>query len=77
MTTKPSGLSKSDASLARNLFGAKPAEMMSPVSANTRSLIARPKALGPVNLWVIPVTSKKASSNDNGSIRGVNSSITL
>ena len=68
MTTRPSGLSKSEANLARNLLGAKPAEIISPVSSNTRSLMARPSALGPLYMVDMPLTSRKASSTDKGSM---------
>ena len=68
MTTRPSGLSKSDANLARNLFGASPAEIIRPVSSNTRSLMALPSAFGPLYMVDIPLTSRKASSIDRGSM---------
>ena len=68
MTTRPSGLSKSEANLARYLLGAKPAEIISPVFSNTRSLMARPSALGPLYMVDMPLTSRKASSIDRGSM---------
>ena len=48
MTVSPSGFWKSEAVLARNLFGATPAEQVRPVSAFTRarmySAAARPES---------------------------------
>ena len=56
--------------MARNLFGATPADAVSPISARKRPLIVRATSrAGPSRRWV-PVTSTKASSTEIGSSNG-------
>ena len=67
----PFGLFQSEAILARNLFGATPAEAVSPV---TLKISVRIRSATSVALGIsckFSVTSRKASSKDNGSIRWV------
>ena len=71
ITSRPSGLEVSDASLARNFVLATPTDTVRPVSARTRvrivAAISRP---GP-NRRRPPDTSRNASSSAIGSTRGV------
>ena len=54
--------------LARNLFGAMPADATRPVFSRISPLMARPMAPS-VGYWVpMPVMSMKASSREMGSI---------
>src|SRR5256885_15406016 len=71
MTKQPSGFFQSDAILARNLFGATPADAVRFVSVriSRRIVSAVSVAVGmPVSSCV---TSKYASSSDSGSTSGV------
>src|SRR4051812_23634856 len=70
MTNRPSGLRQSEAILARNLFGATPAEAVSCSSSRICSRMVRATSVAagrPVLLWV---TSRYASSRDRGSTSG-------
>ena len=69
---RPSGFPRSDAIFARNLFGATPAETVSPVSSRTAALIFRATSSAAPNSRSHPVTSRNASSMESGSTRGVN-----
>ena len=71
ITVRPSGFSRSLASLARNLFGATPTLAVSPVSLLMRSLMSRAILSGGPNSAVEAVTSRKASSTETCSRRGV------
>ena len=71
MTNKPSGLSQSLAILARNLFGATPADTTRPSSAKTRARISRAISVALPACCGESVTSKYASSKDNGSTSDV------
>jgi len=71
ITKSPSGFVQSDASFARNLFGATSAEAVRFNSFRTRSRMVRATivAVGKPVLFV--VTSRYTSSSDNGSIGSV------
>ena len=67
----PSGLFQSLAILARNLFGAMPAEIVMPTTSRTSFRIASAILVAlPLNSSQ-SLTSKKASSSESGSIRSV------
>lgn len=71
MMNSPSSLRQSEAILARNLFGATPAESVSCSSSRICSWIVRATSVAvsrPVLLWV---TSRYASSSDRDSTRSV------
>ena len=72
-STSPSGFSRSEAIFATNLFGATPADAVSPTSSRIRALIRR--AISTPVPWRArePVTSRNASSRDRGSTSGVKS----
>ena len=69
-TTRPSGFSRSEATFARNLFGARPAEAVRRVSSRMRTLIRRTAASGLPKSRSVPVRSTNASSTETGSTRG-------
>ena len=72
ITRKPSGLSRSEASFARNFeLGATPTEATSPVSRRMSRLIARPISIASPNSRSQPATSRNASSSESGSTSGV------
>ncbi len=71
ITVSPSGLCHPDAILARNLFGATPAEAVSPVFARISSLSLRATVMPSVSPHTFSVTSKYASSSESGSTSGV------
>ena len=71
--TKPFGFSKSEASLAKNLFGAMPTDAVRPVFSFILSLIASPALLISSPMAVMPVISRNASSMESGSMQGENS----
>ena len=75
-TAKPRGLSRSEASLARNLLSLSPIDtVIASVSSTRRASVARSWAgHAPWSAWV-PPRSRKASSIDNGSTTGVSRSI--
>ena len=76
ITEKPRGLSKSDATLARNLLCDRPIDPVSPSSSCIR-LVSRASITAggaPCSRWV-PDRSMNASSSDSGSTTGVSSSI--
>lgn len=70
-TNSPSGLFQSDAIFAMNLFGATPADTVTPTVSNTRWRISR--AISVALPWhrSDPLTSRYASSSDSGSTSGV------
>ena len=68
--TSPSGLSRSEATLAMNLLAARPAEAVRPVSRLIRALIARAASGGGPHSVEVPVRSMKASSTETGSTSG-------
>ncbi len=72
MTVSPSGLFKSDASLAKNLLGATPTEAVSPVWAWISALMLFAIVRASPNFLVAPVTSRNASSTETGCTNGVN-----
>ncbi len=69
-TTRPSGLRRSEATLAMNLLAASPAEAVSPVSPRMRRLISRTASGAGPNSDAVPVRSTNASSTETGSTRG-------
>ena len=69
-TTNPSGLRRSEATLATNLFAARPAEAVRPVSARMRALIWRTASAASPKSAVVPVRSTKASSIETCSTSG-------
>src|SRR5881227_653051 len=73
MTVRPSGFFHPDAIFARNLFGATPADAVRPVSCRIRSFNRRATAVPNVSPHAFSVTSRYASSSDNGSTSGVTS----
>jgi hypothetical protein len=64
-------LLRSLAILARNLFGATPTEATKRNRWRISCLIARPISTADPNRAWLPVTSRNASSSDNGSTSGV------
>ena len=74
ITVSPSGLFMSEASLARNLFGATPTEAVRPVSEAMRCLRRMPISVAGPSSRMLPVTSRKASSRLSGSTSGVTES---
>lgn len=73
-TTRPSGFSRSDATFARNLFGATPTEAVSR-SASTMRLLSPAAIAAPASRSrAMPVRSRNASSIEIGSTAGVASS---
>ena len=71
---KPRGLSISDATLARNRFGARPMETVSPVSASIRFCSRMScSAGGPPFSRSVPFRSIQASSSDRVCTSGVSS----
>ena len=74
ITENPRGLSRSEATLARNLFAASPIETVTPVSASMRACnFARVTAGGAPCRRSVPDMSIQASSSDRFWISGVNS----
>ena len=74
-TVRPSGLFMSLASFARNLLPATPTEEDNPTSQRMRRFSSFAMATAsPPHRCNAPLTSKKASSRDNGSTSGVNDS---
>ena len=67
---KPSGFSKSEASLAKNLFGASPTDTVSPSSSLTRFFISLPAFSMDPYRPSVPVISRKASSTLSCSTSG-------
>ena len=76
ITEKPRGLSRSEATLARNLLWDRPIEPVTPSSAFIRRVSRASITAGgaPCRRWV-PERSMNASSSDSGWIAGVSSSI--
>src|SRR5439155_16969050 len=73
ITVSPSGFFQPDAILARNLFGATPADAVSPVSARIRSFSRRATVIPSGSPQAFSVTSRYASSSESGSMSGVTS----
>ena len=73
MTVRPSGFLQPDAILARNLFGATPADAVRPVSSRMRSFSRRATSTPSGSPQAFSVTSRYASSSDSGSTSGVTS----
>ena len=69
----PSGFCQPEASLAKNLFGATPADVVRAVSARMRSLSRRATSVASLLPHAFSVTSSYASSSDKGSTSGVTS----
>ena len=70
-TSRPSGLQRDDASLARNFVGATPTEQVIPCSSAMRARIHSPIQPGRPRRRRAPDTSRNASSSDSGSTSGV------
>ena len=75
-TTTPSGFATWEAILARCLVRATPTEMGRPIWVRTRRRMAAAISAGEPNSWRAPATSRKASSMDTRSTRGVKESRT-
>src|SRR6516225_277662 len=73
MTVRPFGFFQPDAILARNLFGATPADAVKPVSARIRSFSRLATVMPSTSPHAFSVTSRYASSSDSGSTSGVTS----
>ena len=71
MTVSPSGLSQSDAILARNLLGATPADTVRPVSSRIHRLSRLATVVASGSPQLFSVTSRYASSSESGSTSGV------
>ena len=71
MTVRPSGFFHPEAILARNLFGATPADAVRPVADAISCLIRRATVWPSVSPHTFSVTSRYASSSDSGSTSGV------
>ena len=71
MTVSPSGFFQPEAILARNLFGATPAEIVSCVASRTCCLSRRATFTPSGSFQAFSVTSRYASSIDSGSTSGV------
>ena len=71
MTVSPSGFCQPDAILARNLFGATPADAVSPVASLIACLMRRATVIPSASPQAFSVTSRYASSSDSGSTSGV------
>ena len=71
-TRSPSGLHAAEASLATNFRVATPTEQVTPTSRWTVRRIRRAISGGSPKSRIAPATSKKASSSEIGSTRGVN-----
>ena len=72
ITEKPRGLSRSEAILAKTLLGARPTEIVSPVSCSIRACtFARVRAGAPPCRRSEPERSTHASSRLRGCTRGV------
>ena len=70
-TSRPSGLHRAEASLARNIVLATPTEQVMPCSSATRARSHSPTLRGLPSRRCAPPTSRKASSRESGSTRGV------
>ena len=73
MTVRPSGFFHPDATLARNLFGATPADAVNRVSSRMRAFNRFATRVASGSPHAFSVTSRYASSSDSGSTRGVTS----
>ena len=71
ITVRPSGFFQPEAILARNLFGATPAEIVSCVASRTCCLSRRATFTPSGSSQAFSVTSRYASSIDSGSTSGV------
>ena len=68
ITNSPSGLRQSLATLARNLFGATPADTVMLTVSRTLRRIASAMRVALLACSGLSVTSRKASSRDSGSM---------
>ncbi len=73
MTVRPSGFFQPDATFARNLFGATPADAVSPVSSRMRAFTRFATVVASSSPHEFSVTSRYASSSDRPSTSGVTS----
>ncbi len=71
ITVRPSGFFQPEAILARNLFGATPAEAVRRVSSRMRSFRRRATVTPSGSPHAFSVTSRYASSSESGSTSGV------
>ncbi len=71
ITVSPSGFCHPEAIFARNLFGATPADAVSPVADLISSLSLRATVIPSVSPHAFSVTSRYASSSESGSTSGV------
>ncbi len=71
ITVRPSGFFQPEAILARNLFGATPAEIVSCVASRTCCFSRRATFTPSGSFQLFSVTSRYASSIDSGSTSGV------
>jgi hypothetical protein len=71
ITVSPSGFRHADAIFARNLLGATPADAVSFVSSRMSALIRVATFIPSGSCHAFSVTSRYASSSDNGSTSGV------
>jgi hypothetical protein len=70
ITEKPRGLSRSEATLARNLLCDSPTEPVMPSSVSIRRAGGRASRRAGAVQAPVPVRSRNASSSDSGSMRG-------
>ena len=73
MTVRPSGFFQPEATFARNLFGATPADAVSRVSSRIRAFTRFATFVASVSPHAFSVTSRYASSSDSPSTSGVTS----
>ena len=71
ITVRPSGFFQADAIFARNLFGATPADAVSPVAFRISVFSRCATAVPSASPHAFSVTSRYASSSDSGSTSGV------
>ena len=71
ITVRPSGFCQPDAILARNLFGATPADAVSRTSSRMRCFSRFATGVASGSPHRFSVTSRYASSSDSGSTSGV------
>ena len=73
ITVRPSGFFQPDAIFARNLFGATPADAVSPCRSRIRAFRRFATRVASGSPHAFSVTSRYASSSDSGSTSGVTS----
>jgi hypothetical protein len=69
----PSGLHRAEANFAMNLVGATPTEQVNPSVAWISARILAAITAGRPSSRIAPLTSRNASSSDNGSTTGLTS----